>query len=253
MHIATQKQRAALVEVDRDLIHGDRDSLDSLEQLCCGLAEHGSRCILLDMKNVRSTPSVVIATLASLQRRVQALGGEIALVRPTKAVRKAFRVTVMDEMIGLYDTEDEALDVVLRRLEAMRERLHSDLGSPKKLQRLEAASKLARIGDKKGLVLLTGFLSDVDPVVRLQGTLSLAGIGGPVVVEPLIRALADEDYRVRMYAAEALGKTADHRAIEPLKAAVRFERNRNVIFKANQALEQLLGQRSLAAGSLAGA
>jgi len=246
MHIATQKQHATVVEVDRELASGDRESLDSLEHLCCGLAEHGTRCILLDMKNVRSTPSVVMATLASLQRRVRSLGGEIALVHPTKAVRKAFRVTVLDDIIGLYENEEEALDAVLQRLDQVRAQLRTDLSSPKKLERLEAASKLARIGDSRGFTLLTGFLSDADPVVRLQGTLSLAGIGGAVVVEPLIRALSDEDYRVRMYAAEALGKLADLRAIEPLKAAVRFERNRNVIFKANQALEQLLGRQSLA-------
>ncbi|MBN1916677.1 MAG: HEAT repeat domain-containing protein [Verrucomicrobia bacterium] len=251
MHVATQKTNATVVEVDRSLAHGDRESLDSLEHLCCGLAEHGTSCILLDMVNVRSTPSVVMATLASLQRRVRALGAEIALVHPTKIVRKAFRVTVMDDLIGLYDTEDDALGAVLHRLDAVRRQLQADLASPRKLQRLEAAAKLARIGDKDGLVLLTGFLSDMDPVVRLQGTLSLAGIGGAVVVEPLIRALADEDYRVRMYAAEALGKTADHRAIEPLRAAVRFERNRNVIFKANQALEQLLAEQPLPGGSFA--
>lgn len=240
MHIAKQKEHVAVVELDSGVSSGDRGTLDSLESLCSGLAHGGVRCILLDMKGIQTTPSVFLAALASLQRRIQSLGGEIAVINPTSHVRKLFRVTVMDQVVGIYSDEDSALEAVNKHLEMMRRSLLNELASPKVLTRIEAASKLARIGDEQGIMLLTEFLSDEDPVMRLQATLNLAGLGGPKVVEPLIRALSDDDYRVRMYAAEALGKTCDAKAIEPLKATVRFERNRNVIFKANQALEQLL-------------
>jgi anti-anti-sigma factor len=223
-------------------MQGDREVLDSLETLCSGLAQGGTRCILLDMNGVRSAPSVLLATLASLQSRIRAFGGEIAVIRASNPVRKAFRVTVMDQVVGIYDDEHSALVEVEQHLDAVRSALHQELSSPRKLNRIEAASKLARMGDERGFELLTEFLTDPDPVMRLQSTLSMAGIGGTRVVDALILALSDDDYRVRMYSAEALGKIADPRAIEPIKAAVRFERNRNVIFKANQALEQLLQQ-----------
>ncbi len=240
MHIARQKDNVAVVGLDGALSSGDRESLDSLEQLCMNLINGGARCILLSMKGLRTAPSVFLATLASLQSRVRALGGEIAVVHPSNHVRKLFRVTAMDKVVALFSDEQSAGDVVKRRLEEMERTLQDDLASPRRLTRIEAASKLARIGDERGFSLLSELLSDDDAVMRLQTTLSLAGIGGPRVVEPLIRALSDGDYRVRMYAAEALGKSADPRAVEPLKAAVRFECNRNVIFKANQALEKLL-------------
>ena len=243
MHIAKQKDNIAIVELDSRISSGDRETLDGLETLCSGLAQGGVRCILLDMDSVDTAPSVFLATLASLQHRVKSLGGELAIIHPTNHVRKLFRVTVMDRVIGLYADEGSAFEAINQHLDQMRQALEDELSSPKKLIRIEAASKLARIGDKQGIVLLTEFLSDEDPVMRLQTTLSLAGLGGSRVVEPLIQALSDDDYRVRMYAAEALGKTADAKAIEPLKATVRFERNRNVIFKANQALEQLLKQQ----------
>jgi len=240
MHIATQKDRATVVELDSRLSEGHRDTLDSLEDLCSGLAREGERCILLDMNRVRTAPSVLLATLVSLQNRIRAIGGELAVIHPSKHVRKVFRVTVMDQVIGLYDDEQAALEAVTRHIDEMRHAVEQDLASPRKLRRIEAASKLARIGDEQGFVMLSEFLTDEDPVMRLQSILSLGRLGGSQVVEPLIRALSDEDYRVRMHAAEALGKTADTRSVEPLKAAVRFERNRNVIFKANQSLDQLL-------------
>ena len=46
------------------------------------------------MNEVRTAPSVLLATLASLQSRVRGLGGELAVINPTNPVRKAFRVTV---------------------------------------------------------------------------------------------------------------------------------------------------------------
>lgn len=243
MHVARQRNHIAVVEIDSGVSSGERSALDSLESLCSGLAQAGTRCILLDMNGVRTAPSVLLATLASLQGRVRALGGELAVINPTNPVRKAFRVTVMDQVVGLYNDEAAALKAVEQHLAQMRRTLQDDLCSPRALTRIEAAAKLARIGDDQGITLLEEALSDKDPVMRLQVTLSLAGLGDARAVQPLIKALGDEDYRVRMYAAEALGRIADARAIEPLKAAVRFERNRNVIFKANQALEQLLGQR----------
>ncbi len=246
MHVAKQKNHVAVVELDASVSLGDREALDSLESLCSGLAHAGTRCILLDMNEVRTAPSVLLATLASLQSRVRGLGGELAIINPSNPVRKAFRVTVMDQVVGVYSDEASAFKAVEEHLAMMRRALQDDLCSPRTLTRIEAAAKLARIGDDQGITLLEEALSHEDPVMRLQVTLSLAGIGDARAVQPLLKALSDDDYRVRMYAAEALGRIADARAIEPLKAAVRFERNRNVIFKANQALEQLLGQRPFA-------
>ncbi len=244
MHVAKQKDHVAVVELDANVSSGDREALDSLESLCSGLAHAGTHCILLDMNDIRTAPSVLLATLASLQSRVRGLGGELAIIHATNPVRKAFRVTVMDQVVGVYNDEASALKAVKDHLDAMRRVLQDDLCSPRALTRIEAAAKLARIGDDQGIALLEEALSDGDPVMRLQVVLSLAGISDARAVQPLIKALSDDDYRVRMYAAEALGKIADARAIEPLKAAVRFERNRNVIFKANQALGQLLGTQS---------
>jgi anti-anti-sigma regulatory factor len=240
MHIARQKENVAVVELDHRAGSGDRESLDALERLCADLVHAGTPCIILDMKGLRTAPSVLLATLASLQSRIQSLGGEIAVIHATNRVCKLFRVSVMDGLVGLYDEEESAAEAVTKHIQEMRRTVEDDLRSPKKFTRVEAASRLARIGDSRGTALLTGFLGDEDPLVRLQATLSLAGLGGPGVVEPLIRALSDDDYRVRMHAADALGRSADSKAIEPLKAAVRFERNRNVIFKANQALEHVL-------------
>jgi len=242
MHVAKRDNDAAVVELDTQVSSGDRDGLDSLEDVCSGLAGQGVRCILLDMEGVQTAPSVFLATLASLQKRVHSLGGEIAVIHPTSRMRKLFRVTVMDRVIGLYGDERSALEAVHKHVEEMRAVLREELSSPQKLVRLKAGVRLARSGEEQGFDVLSEFLADEDPVVRLQATLSLAAIGGARVVAPLVRALSDKEYRVRMYAAEALGKIEDARAIEPLKAAVRFERNRNVIFKANQALDQLLRQ-----------
>lgn len=240
MHRAKRHDSFAVIELDEGVFFGDRDALDSLELLCSDLVRGGRRCILLDLNEVRSAPSVFLATLASLQNRVRALGGEIAAIRATSQMRKLFRVTVMDQVVGLYGDEQTALEAVGRYLEKMRRELDRDLTSSRKLTRIKAALKLARMGKDKGLSLLTGYLEDEEPVMRLHATISLAALGGTRVVEPLIQALSDPDSRVRTYAAEALGSMADARAVEPLKAAVRFERNRNVVFKAKQALKQLL-------------
>jgi len=240
MHIARQDDGVAVVELDSEVSSGERESLDSFEHLCSDLVHRGVRCILLDLNGIQTAPSVFFAALASLQNMLHSLGGEIAVIHPTSRMRKLFRVTVMDQVVGVYGELQDALDGVHKHLEAMRRALQKDLAGPKKPERIKAASKLAKMGENQGFELLSEFLGDDDPVTRLQAAMSLASMGGVRVVEPLIRALADGEYRVRMCAAEALGKIGDARAIEPLRAAVRFERNRNVVFKANQALEELL-------------
>ncbi|MFN2384030.1 MAG: peptidylprolyl isomerase [Gemmatimonadota bacterium] len=94
---------------------------------------------------------------------------------------------------------------------------------------------------------LTGWLADVDPVVRARAAFALASVQDPAAVPPLLATLGDPDPAVRADAAFALGQTADSLAAPALLAA--FTRDTNIIVRSAllEALGKTGGSAALAA------
>ena len=87
--------------------------------------------------------------------------------------------------------------------------------------RLAAGRALVGLGDARGLDALGELLKDHDATVRLAALRALVGIGTAHLVSLLIPLLHDPDTTVRLETAQQLGKLGDPGALEPLIAALK--------------------------------
>lgn len=239
MHLVKVVNNVGIVSLDPYISEGRRESIDSLEEICDNLLEQGVDLCLLDMSEVNTVPSIFLATIVTLQNRLNTTGGRLAILRPAKYVRKLLNITVVNELIDVFDDDDEAVESLRSAKRAEYESLVEMLDDAEALTRFGAAKKLVRMGETKGMDVLVQGLDDSDENNRFQATLCLSDLGGEEVVGPLLKALKDEFYKVRCYAAEALGNIGASRAFDPLKKVMRSDHNRNVVAKAGEALDKI--------------
>ena len=239
MHLVKVVNNVGIVSLDPYISEGRQESINSLEEICGSLLEQEVDLCLLDMSEVNTVPSIFLATIVTLQNRLNTTGGRLAILRPAKYVRKLLNITVVNELIDVFDDEDEAVESLRRAKRAEYESLVEMLDDTEALTRFGAAKKLVRMGETKGMDVLVQGLDDSDENNRFQATLCLSDLGGEEAVGPLLKALKDEFYKVRCYAAEALGNIGASRALDPLKKVMRLDRNRNVVAKAGEALDKI--------------
>lgn len=87
-------------------------------------------------------------------------------------------------------------------------------------ERANAAWRVGRARDPRGVDALAAAAADPDAGVRLRVAEALATTHDPRTFAPLRLLLADEDADVRAMAAESLGKVGDRDAVDALQAAL---------------------------------
>ncbi len=65
--------------------------------------------IVVDLSGTVFLDSIALGALVSGGRRARDAGGWLRLVAPQEGVRRALRVTEIDTVFGLYDTNEEAV------------------------------------------------------------------------------------------------------------------------------------------------
>jgi anti-anti-sigma regulatory factor len=240
VHLVKVVDNVGVISLDPYISEGQMSSIDSLDEICGNLLTKGIDLCLLDMGEVKTVPSIFLAMMVTLQNKLNTTGGRLAILRPTKYVRKLLNITVVNELIEVYDSEDEAVKSLVEAKKAEYDSLLEMLNGEDVTSRFEVAKKLTRMGEQRGLDFLVDCLGSPDQNMRFQATLSLTDIGGDRVVVPLLKALRDEFYKIRCYAAEALGNIRAAEALNPLKQVIRFDHNRNVVAKASEAVDKII-------------
>lgn len=240
MHLAEVVDNVGIISLDPYISEGHISSINALEQICDNLLKQGIDLCLLDMRDVQTVPSVFLATIVTLQNKLNTTGGRLALLNPANYVQKLLNITVVNELIEAFDNKMQAIYSLKKAKKDEYESLMQKMNSTDLIQRFEAAKKLARMGEEKAFNYIVDSLSSENDNERFQATLCLTAIGGERVVNPLIRALKDNFYKVRCFAAEALGNLRSNAALNPLKEVIRFDHNRNVVAKASEAIDKIV-------------
>ena len=102
----------SIIDLDSSIEKGAKENIDALKEQCRKLQEEGIRNIILNMRQVENAPSIVLGTIIVLQKRLRSAEGEIAILSPTDRLRRILEITKMDKIIGVYGTEEEALEAV---------------------------------------------------------------------------------------------------------------------------------------------
>jgi anti-sigma B factor antagonist len=89
---------------------GDDDTQDLFNQIYSLVDEMGRSRLVVNLREVDYLPSLALGKLLMLNRKTQAAEGRLALCRLTPSVDEIFQVTHLQDLIAVYQSEEEALE-----------------------------------------------------------------------------------------------------------------------------------------------
>lgn len=113
-----KKKRRLLCEPHGDVTvvyFTERKILDELnikeigEELFDLVETHNKKKLLVNFENVEYLSSAALGKLITLNKRVRAADGQLRLCRISPTIFEVFRITKLDKLFNIFDTEDSAL------------------------------------------------------------------------------------------------------------------------------------------------
>ena len=108
MSVST-RQREGITVIDLEgkigIGRGDIALRDAFEEA----VSRGARKVLFNFARVRSIDSSGLAELVAAQQRADKIGGKISLTKPRSNVEDILHMTLIDTLLDVYATEDEAI------------------------------------------------------------------------------------------------------------------------------------------------
>lgn len=80
-----------------------------LKDLLYRTLDDGATSLLVNMTNVRYMDSSGFGTLLGVTKRIRPSGGTVNLIGCNQAIQRMLKITHLNTIFGLYETEDEAI------------------------------------------------------------------------------------------------------------------------------------------------
>lgn len=100
----------AVVYVGKELSDGRRVAINELRDLCKSLADEGFKHLILDFSRVKHCLSIVYGNIIVLAKRLQEVGGSVAITSASPHIEKALRITGLSKNIFIYPTVETATE-----------------------------------------------------------------------------------------------------------------------------------------------
>jgi anti-sigma B factor antagonist len=78
------------------------------------LADEAVECVVMDLENINYMDSTGLGELVGYLGRFEDSGKKLKLVRPNQTILKLMKLTRLDEIFKIYDSEEAALEDVIR-------------------------------------------------------------------------------------------------------------------------------------------
>jgi anti-anti-sigma factor len=75
--------------------------------------DHGVRFIVVDLSDVTFIDSMALGVLLSTTNRLRPVGGQLRLVVPSPSIRRVFEISLLDRVLPIDATRDEAVRAAL--------------------------------------------------------------------------------------------------------------------------------------------
>jgi anti-sigma B factor antagonist len=97
-------------------IAGDADVevAPELKRRLDAVADSGAQAIVIDLSETTLLDSTVLGVLLRTGKRLRATGAELRLVVARPAIRRIFEITLIDRVLPLHGTVEEALAALAR-------------------------------------------------------------------------------------------------------------------------------------------
>jgi anti-sigma B factor antagonist len=92
-------------------LHGEADlhvAADFRDRLAT-VIDDGASSLVVDLSGVTFVDSMALGVLLGGMKRLRATGGQLRLVVPQTDVRRIFEITMLDRVLAIDSTRDEAL------------------------------------------------------------------------------------------------------------------------------------------------
>jgi anti-sigma B factor antagonist len=92
-------------------VRGEADlhTAPELRDALATAVEDGAQELVLDLSETTFVDSMTLGVLLGAMKRLRARGGHLRLVVPRADVRRVFEITLLDRVVPLYDTREEAV------------------------------------------------------------------------------------------------------------------------------------------------
>jgi anti-sigma B factor antagonist len=92
-------------------VHGELDLHEApeLQGQISFAVDHGVRLIVVDLTDVTFIDSMALGVLLSATNRLRPAGGQIRIVVPDPNMRRVFEISLLDRVLTIDSTRDEAL------------------------------------------------------------------------------------------------------------------------------------------------
>jgi anti-sigma B factor antagonist len=108
MHIKTQHPSAGVVVVS-PVGRIDVESSASVRQALMDIVETEVQLILIDLHQVEFMDSSGLSALVSGMKALRSKGGALSICCPNAQVRTALRLTMLDRVFSVYESQEAAL------------------------------------------------------------------------------------------------------------------------------------------------
>jgi anti-anti-sigma factor len=79
------------------------------EQLFEMIEQHERRCVVINLSNVQRITSIVVGKLIGINKRLQKLGGRLALCQMNPVIQQIFDTLRLTRLFNIYEDEATAL------------------------------------------------------------------------------------------------------------------------------------------------
>lgn len=90
----------------------DLHTVPMFKRVLTDTLDHGHHDLLVDMRKVSYMDSSGFGTLLGVTKRVRPDGGSVNLIGCNEAIQRMLKITRLNTVFGLFDTEEEALSVL---------------------------------------------------------------------------------------------------------------------------------------------
>ncbi|HEU4754871.1 MAG TPA: STAS domain-containing protein [Armatimonadota bacterium] len=96
------------------LVNGEIDIYTAplFKQAVVGLVSEGNKDVVIDLSGVTFMDSSGFGTLLGATRRLRPAGGGLHLAAPNSTIQRMLRLTRLDTIMHIYESQDEAIRAV---------------------------------------------------------------------------------------------------------------------------------------------
>ncbi len=109
MGTRTADRQLPIIELEGEV---DVYTAPQLKQQMISILEGGAKELVVNLEKVDYLDSTALGVLIGGLKRMRERDGNMVLVCPSPRIRRVFEITGLDKIFDMYDTEDEAREVM---------------------------------------------------------------------------------------------------------------------------------------------